>query len=97
MPSECGKTHNCPAGLVASFPGCYIHIISEAWHSVCLYWNLGKESRKNVFLTICVYSNIGNCECQQIFFKSLKRENQMVEVDMEKANNPKEMFFELDL
>lgn len=50
-----------------------------------------------MFLTICVYSNIGNCECQQIFFKSLKRENQMVEVDMEKANNPKEMFFELDL
>lgn len=77
---------------VVSFPGCCIHIISEAWCSICRYrtGTLGRKARRMCFSPFVSTAILGTVNVNRYFFlKSLKRENQMVEAGIEKGNNPK--------
>lgn len=76
---------------MASFPGCCIHIISEAWRSICRYstGTLGRKARRMCFSPFVSTAILGTVNVNRFFLKSLKRENQMVEAGIEKGNNPK--------
>lgn len=60
---------------VVSFPRCCIHIISEAWCSICRYrtGTLGRKARRMCFSPFVSTAILGTVNVNRFFFKELEK------------------------